>query len=190
MSYDPHSWICIPIHYAPVELKIGTLRGATDRALHGTSKGVVGGGGRAGGSRDDKSKGPPARRVASLSPSPLPADRSPPPPPLLLSLSCRFVPHGEAPFYPFREVHANVRARLNGETTRTFPRERNDRKRPASEKAAVRGEGSFFARARFSVSSRGANRATKAARTDVLNRAQTNHFGTVARKHSCAMPRH
>jgi len=84
MSYDPHSWICIPIHYAPVELKIGTLRGATDRALHGTSKGVVGGGGRAGGSRDDKSKGPPARRVASLSPSPLPADRSPPP---LLSFS-------------------------------------------------------------------------------------------------------
>lgn len=32
MSYDPYSRICIPIHYAPVELKIGTQRGATDRA--------------------------------------------------------------------------------------------------------------------------------------------------------------
>jgi len=48
MSYDPYSRICIPIHYAPVELKIGTQRGATDRALHGTSK--------EGGSRNDKSK--------------------------------------------------------------------------------------------------------------------------------------
>lgn len=49
MSYDPYSWICIPIHYAPVELKIGTQRGATEsRAACGTSK--------EGGSRNDKSK--------------------------------------------------------------------------------------------------------------------------------------
>lgn len=59
MSYDPYSRICIPIHYAPVELKIGTQRGATDRALHGTSK--------EGGSRNDKSKAAP--RVSPL-PSP------------------------------------------------------------------------------------------------------------------------
>lgn len=49
MSYDPYSWICIPIHYAPVELKIGTQRGATEsHAACGTSK--------EGGSRNDKSK--------------------------------------------------------------------------------------------------------------------------------------
>lgn len=61
MSYDPYSRICIPIHYAPVELKIGTQRGATDRALHGTSK--------EGGSRNDKSKA--SCPACSSLPSPL-----------------------------------------------------------------------------------------------------------------------
>jgi len=151
------------------------------------------GGGRAGGSRDDKSKGPPARRVASLSPSPLPADRSPPP---LLSFSLFLVALSLTVRLPFTlsarcmqmfalALMARQRGRSRGnETTESVQRQR--RRRCEGRDLFSRAS----ARARFSVSSRGANRATKAARTDVLNRAQTNHFGTVARKHSCAMPRH
>jgi len=74
MSYDPYSKICIPIHYAPVELKIGTQRGATDRALHGTSK--------EGGSRNDKSK----TSCPACLPS-LPFSPSPPPRPTALQVS-------------------------------------------------------------------------------------------------------
>jgi len=82
MSYDPHSWICIPIHYAPVELKIGTRRGATDRAL----------GRRRRAAAETINQKPPARCVASLSLTPF----SPPPPvdcpPLSLSFTVRLLP--------------------------------------------------------------------------------------------------
>lgn len=41
MSYDPYSRICIPIHYAPVEVKIGTQRGATAaRSRHLKARGT------------------------------------------------------------------------------------------------------------------------------------------------------